>query len=77
VLGIAFFLALLFALLFAWLSVRIRAFWDRVKQGFSILTDRRRYRRDMATWQAASWVMLSKKRTRDSSSGASNVQPMR
>jgi uncharacterized membrane protein YbhN (UPF0104 family) len=46
-----------FALLFAWLSVRIRAFWDRVKQGFTILTDRRRYRRDMATWQAASWVM--------------------
>ena len=34
----------------------MRAFWDRVRQGFTILRDRRRYRREMATWQFASWI---------------------
>jgi uncharacterized membrane protein YbhN (UPF0104 family) len=41
---------------FAVLSARVRAFWERVRQGFTILRDRRRYRREMAAWQAASWV---------------------
>jgi uncharacterized membrane protein YbhN (UPF0104 family) len=41
---------------FAVLSARVRAFWQRVRQGFTILRDRRRYRREMATWQFASWI---------------------
>jgi uncharacterized membrane protein YbhN (UPF0104 family) len=34
----------------------VRAFWQRVRQGFTILRDRRRYGREMASWQFASWV---------------------
>ncbi len=41
---------------FAVLSTRVKAFWARVRQGFTILTDRHRYLREMASWQAASWV---------------------
>jgi uncharacterized membrane protein YbhN (UPF0104 family) len=48
--GIAFLVA------FALLSAKVKAFWQRVRQGFTILRDRRRYRREMATWQLASWV---------------------
>ena len=47
---------MLFFVAFALLSARVRAFWQRVRQGFTILRDRRRYRREMCTWQAASWV---------------------
>jgi uncharacterized membrane protein YbhN (UPF0104 family) len=49
-------LAILFLIAFALLSAKVKAFWQRVRQGFTILTDRRRYRRDMASWQFASWV---------------------
>src|SRR5439155_17757906 len=31
-------------------------FWQRVRQGFTILRDFPRYRREMASWQLASWV---------------------
>ena len=41
---------------FALLSTRVRAFWARVRQGFTILTDRDRYLREMVTWQAAAWL---------------------
>jgi uncharacterized membrane protein YbhN (UPF0104 family) len=41
---------------FALLSSRVKAFWARVRQGFTILTDRDRYLREMVTWQAAAWV---------------------
>jgi uncharacterized membrane protein YbhN (UPF0104 family) len=41
---------------FAWLSTRVRAFWERIRQGFTILRDRRRYRREMAFWQLLSWI---------------------
>jgi uncharacterized membrane protein YbhN (UPF0104 family) len=34
---------------------RVRAFKERVKQGFAILGDRGRYVRQVVTWQAASW----------------------
>ncbi len=54
-----FFLTILgvgFLVAFALLSARVRAFWQRVRQGFTILRDRRRYRREMAGWQFASWV---------------------
>ncbi len=49
-------LGMLFLVAFALLSARVRAFWQRIRQGFTILGDRRRYRREMCTWQAASWV---------------------
>jgi uncharacterized membrane protein YbhN (UPF0104 family) len=49
-LGIAFLIA------FALLSAKVKAFWLRVRQGFTMLRDRRRYRREMASWQLASWV---------------------
>lgn len=41
---------------FAVLSTRVRAFWARVRQGVSILFDRRRYLRHVASWQFAGWV---------------------
>jgi uncharacterized membrane protein YbhN (UPF0104 family) len=50
VLGVGFMIA------FALLSARVRAFWARVRQGFRILRDRRRYAREMASWQFASWI---------------------
>ena len=50
-------LAIVFLVAFALLSARVRAFWQRVRQGFTILRDRRRYRREMASWQLASWVL--------------------
>jgi len=48
--------AVAFVIAFALLSARVRAFWERVRQGLTILRDRRRYRREMASWQFASWV---------------------
>lgn len=42
--------------LFALLSVRVKAFWARVRQGYAILADRRRYLREVCSWQAAAWV---------------------
>ncbi len=50
VLGVGFLVA------FALLSARVRTFWERVRQGFTILRDRRRYARQMASWQFASWI---------------------
>ena len=38
------------------LSVRVRAFWARVRQGLTILADRRRYLRQVFAVQAAGWV---------------------
>jgi uncharacterized membrane protein YbhN (UPF0104 family) len=41
---------------FALLSVRVKAFWERVKQGFTILGDRRRYFREVFAVQFAGWL---------------------
>jgi uncharacterized protein (TIRG00374 family) len=41
---------------FALLSVRVKAFWERVKQGFTIVQDRRRYFREVFAVQLAGWV---------------------
>jgi uncharacterized membrane protein YbhN (UPF0104 family) len=49
-------LAVLGLLAFALLSVRAQAFWVRVRQGLTILADRRRYLREVAAWQAGAWV---------------------
>jgi uncharacterized membrane protein YbhN (UPF0104 family) len=43
-------------LAFALLSSRVRAFWERVKQGFSVLRDRRRYLREVFAVQFAGWL---------------------
>jgi uncharacterized membrane protein YbhN (UPF0104 family) len=50
VLGIAFLVG------FALLSAKVRAFWQRVRQGLTILRDRQLYRRRMVTWQFAAWI---------------------
>jgi uncharacterized membrane protein YbhN (UPF0104 family) len=49
------FLMVLVLVLFAFLSVRVRAFWARVRQGVTIVTDRRRYLREVWLVQAAGW----------------------
>jgi uncharacterized membrane protein YbhN (UPF0104 family) len=49
------FLAVLSLVLFAFLSMRVRAFWARVRQGVTILTDRRRWLREVASFQALAW----------------------
>lgn len=49
-------LAVLSLVAFAVLSARVKAFWARVRQGVTILTDRRRYLREVAAWQAAAWL---------------------
>jgi uncharacterized membrane protein YbhN (UPF0104 family) len=41
---------------FALLSVRVRAFWARVRQGVTILRDRNRYLREVASLQAVAWL---------------------
>jgi glycosyltransferase 2 family protein len=41
---------------FALLSVRVKAFWERVKQGFTILNDRDRYLREVFAVQFAGWL---------------------
>jgi uncharacterized membrane protein YbhN (UPF0104 family) len=42
---------------FALLSARVRAFWARVSQGFTILHDRRRYLREVFAVQFAGWLL--------------------
>jgi uncharacterized protein (TIRG00374 family) len=42
---------------FALLSARVRAFWDRVRQGVTILQDRRRYFREVWLVQFAGWIL--------------------
>jgi uncharacterized membrane protein YbhN (UPF0104 family) len=43
-------------LVFAVLARRAEAFWDRIKQGVVVLTDWRRYLREVASWQGAGWL---------------------
>jgi uncharacterized membrane protein YbhN (UPF0104 family) len=50
------FLALATLIGFAVLSVRIRAFWSRVRQGFTILFDRERYFREVFAVQFVGWL---------------------
>src|SRR5256885_2338034 len=50
VLGIGFVAA------FALLSAKVRAFWQRIRLGLAILSDRRRYGREMCRWQFAAWI---------------------
>jgi uncharacterized protein (TIRG00374 family) len=41
---------------FAMLSVRVKSFWARMRQGVTILSDRRRYLREVASLQAVAWL---------------------
>ena len=41
---------------FALLSVRVKAFWERVRQGFTILRDRDRYLREVFAVQFVGWL---------------------
>jgi len=49
-------LAVLTLVGFAVLSQRVKAFWSRVRQGLTILRDRRRYVREVFLVQLAGWV---------------------
>jgi uncharacterized protein (TIRG00374 family) len=49
-------LAVLGLVAFALLAVRVKAFWSRVRQGVTILTDRRRYLREVAALQVVAWL---------------------
>jgi len=42
---------------FALLSARVRRFWDRVRQGLTILSDRRRYFREVWLVQLGGWCL--------------------
>ncbi len=50
------FVAVAILVAFALLSVRVRAFWARVKQGVTILSDRRRYLREVWLVQFCGWL---------------------
>ena len=49
-------LGVLFLAAVAILSARVRAFWERVKQGLTVLYDRRRYLRQVWGVQFAGWL---------------------
>lgn len=44
------------AILFRWLTHRVRAFWRRVRQGLTILRTPRRFLRQVVLFQALGWV---------------------
>lgn len=46
---------ILLLVLFAWASVRVRDFWEHVRLGVTLLTDRRAWLRGAVVWQAAGW----------------------
>jgi uncharacterized protein (TIRG00374 family) len=49
-------IAVLGLVAFAVLSSRVKAFWARVRQGVTILSDRRRYLREVASLQVLAWL---------------------
>ncbi|HUA73637.1 MAG TPA: lysylphosphatidylglycerol synthase transmembrane domain-containing protein [Solirubrobacteraceae bacterium] len=49
-------IAVLGLLAFAVLSSRVKAFWARVRQGVTILSDRPRYLREVASLQVLAWL---------------------
>jgi uncharacterized membrane protein YbhN (UPF0104 family) len=42
---------------FFWIRFRIADFKQRVRQGFAVLSDRSRYAREVALWQAGDWLL--------------------
>ncbi len=51
------FLMIAMLTVYAVLSVRAVIFWERIKQGVVILSDFRRYLREVASWMAAGWLL--------------------
>lgn len=49
--------AVLVLALFAWLSRRVVAFWNNVRQGFTVLRDRDRYVREVWLVQFGGWLL--------------------
>jgi uncharacterized protein (TIRG00374 family) len=49
-------LGVLAVVAFALLSARVKSFWARVRQGVTILSDRPRYLREVASLQALAWL---------------------
>jgi uncharacterized protein (TIRG00374 family) len=49
-------LAIAGIVVFAILSKHVRAFWERVRQGVTILRDRRRYMREIVPLQVGAWL---------------------
>jgi len=50
-------LAIVGVIAFAFLSRRVVAFWERLRQGLAILRDRRRYLRQVVAFQAVAWLL--------------------
>jgi uncharacterized membrane protein YbhN (UPF0104 family) len=50
-------LGLAIAIAIFMLAHRVRAFWARVRQGLVILTEPRRYLREVAAWQGVGWLL--------------------
>jgi uncharacterized membrane protein YbhN (UPF0104 family) len=50
------FLMIAMLVLFATVSMRAVVFWHRIKQGVVILTDFRRYLREVAPWMSGGWL---------------------
>jgi len=48
-------LGILALVVIGWLSVRVKAFWARVRQGWTILGDKRRYLVEVVSYQAVAW----------------------
>jgi uncharacterized membrane protein YbhN (UPF0104 family) len=48
-------LGILVLILIAWLSAKVKSFWARVRQGWTILRDKRRYLREVVSYQALAW----------------------
>jgi uncharacterized membrane protein YbhN (UPF0104 family) len=42
---------------FFWLRFHIAEFKERVRQGFAVLSDKSRYLREVALWQAGDWML--------------------
>ena len=51
------FLAVASLVAIAMLSLRVKAFWARVRQGFTILNDRRRFVREVLAVQFSGWLL--------------------
>lgn len=50
-------IAILGVIGFFWLRFKIRDFKERVRQGLAVLSDRGRYLRHVASWQACDWLL--------------------
>jgi uncharacterized membrane protein YbhN (UPF0104 family) len=48
-------LGIVIGVLLMWATARVKRFWERVRQGFTILRDRDAYLRGVVSWQALSW----------------------